>query len=494
VEVAASQPYDLIVVGGGIYGACLTLEAARRGMRVLLLERDDFGEHTTWNSLRILHGGLRYLQRFDVGRFRQSVREQMWWRRQFPELVTLLPCLMPLYGSGLRRPGVMRVAGWWNDLLRGQASASIPERTQVISAAATRSLFPDVDRSGLRGGLVWHDGLLTAPQRMLIEVLRWAVACQADVLNYVKALDILEPSGRVAGVRANCRQTQRVMTFRAPCVVNCAGPWAQRLARHFDPRVPDLFTPSLAFNILLDRRPLSTAALAVRPPGRSAPTYFLVPQDDHIMAGTVHAPWGGASVDRVPTDLIARFRHDLNAAIPALKLQACEVLHVYAGVLPARPAGGGRPARRAILHDHQRNGGPRGLFTLCGVKYTTARAAAQRVLAVVFQQRDRRVPDYGTVPRPAAPHGLNLRRFPAAALQQSSGVSNLQALVEEESVMALDDLLFRRTDWCWNPCRAQEVRDAVARALAWPESRAGGGTTGPSAPPVAGRGSKRGPR
>ncbi|MFB3103980.1 MAG: FAD-dependent oxidoreductase, partial [Pseudomonadales bacterium] len=113
----ANDQFDLIVVGGGIYGACLVLESARRGLRPLLLERDDFGGGTSWNSLRIVHGGLRYLQHLDLARYRLSASEQAWWLNQFPDQVQPLSCLLPLYNRGLRSTHLMRAALWMNNHL-----------------------------------------------------------------------------------------------------------------------------------------------------------------------------------------------------------------------------------------------------------------------------------------------------------------------------------------------------------------------------------------
>lgn len=109
--------YDLVIVGGGVYGIALALEAARRRLGVLLVERRDFGGETSWNSLHIIHGGLRSLQSMDLHRFREMVAERRWWLQQFPDLVEPVPCLMPLYGRGLRRPSVLRSALLVTDLL-----------------------------------------------------------------------------------------------------------------------------------------------------------------------------------------------------------------------------------------------------------------------------------------------------------------------------------------------------------------------------------------
>ena len=153
---AQAIDHDLIVVGGGIYGIALTLEAARRGLKPLLIERDDFGGATSWANLRILHGGLRYLQSLDLARFYELVGERSWFLRHFPDLVRPLPCLMPLYGRGLKRPAVFRAALALNDVLslrrnRGVAPAIRLPNGRAVSAAETAALFPAVERHGLQG-------------------------------------------------------------------------------------------------------------------------------------------------------------------------------------------------------------------------------------------------------------------------------------------------------------------------------------------------------
>ena len=128
-DAATRSRYDLVVVGGGVHGIALTLEAARRGLRALLVERHDFGSQTSWNSLRIIHGGLRSLQRLDIRQFREMVEERRWWFRHFPELVEPLPCLMPLYGRGVERPTVIRLALKTSDLLSVQRNRDVrPDR------------------------------------------------------------------------------------------------------------------------------------------------------------------------------------------------------------------------------------------------------------------------------------------------------------------------------------------------------------------------------
>ena len=278
LRAAAAHSYDLLVVGGGIHGVTLALEAARRGLATLLLERGDFGGETSWNSLRVIHGGLRYLQALDFARHRESVAEQRWLLEQLPDLVAPLPCLMPLYdpprGGRLRRKAAFRAAFAADALL---ASPRTLPRGRLLGAAATVDLFPDVDRDGLRGGALWHDAMVPDSQRLIVELLRWACHAGARALNYVEAAELQVEDGQVRGVRAVDRESGRSFEIRAGAVVSCAGPWVRRVARRFDRDVPGLFQPLLAFNLLLDREPLAAGAVAVasrapRPrPGSSSP-------------------------------------------------------------------------------------------------------------------------------------------------------------------------------------------------------------------------------
>ena len=231
-SAAASGNYDLIIVGGGIYGVMLSLEASKKRLRSLLLERDDFGGATTFNSLRILHGGLRYLQGLDLHRFRESVGERRWFMQNFPDLVKPLPCIMPLYGNGFRRPSIFRLALWANDLLsfkwhQGTRTDRRLPNGHVVNTAKTREIFPSVDTRGLQGAAVWCDVCMPDSQRLVIEILRWACGQGATALNYVEAQQLIKAKNSVAGVLAYDRETGRAFEYKADVVVNAAGPWCR---------------------------------------------------------------------------------------------------------------------------------------------------------------------------------------------------------------------------------------------------------------------------
>jgi glycerol-3-phosphate dehydrogenase len=477
VDQACAADHDLIVVGGGIYGIALVLEAARRGLRPLLVERGDYGGATSWSNLRILHGGLRYLQNLDLARFFESVGERSWFLRHFPDLVRPLPCLMPLYGQGLKRPGVFKAALVVNDLLSWRRNADVESALhlpngRLTSAAETSALFPAVDRQGLRGGALWHDAVMLSPERVAIEMLRWACACGAGALNYVEAKELLVDEGSVRGILADDRIGGRQLRLRANIVVNAAGPWSRAVARRMASDVP-VFRPLLAFNLLLDRPPLAEVAVAVEPRRPAAPTCFCLPWKGLLLAGTGYAAMPEDGLDAAPSEpQIAAFLSDLARAVPGLALAPGDVLQVYAGLLPARSAGTIELAKREVIHDHGAAGGPRGLFSVCGVKFTTSRLVAQKVLARAFGRALRAPGLEAGRPTPVQAvcgESISDRTSPLDGPSDQARV-RLRALVEQESVLGLDDLLLRRMD---STLAARDPR-APARLrqlLGWDEGR-----------------------
>jgi len=467
---AASRTWDLIVVGGGIQGVALTLEAARRGLAALLVERDDFGGATTWSSLRIVHGGMRYLQSLDLPRYRESVAERSWLLRHFADLVAPLPCLMPLYaqprGGRLRRRSTFRLALAANRFLSRHRNDGVrPDRHlppgRLLDVDETLRIFPEVDRDGLRGAALWYDGVLTEPSRLVIEMLRWASACGARALNYVEAIGLLLDGERVAGLRAVDRASGRTLELRAPVVVSCAGPWSRALAARFDRDVPQLFRPVLGFNVLLDREPPSRCAVAVAARGAKAQTWFVTPfgWTSRTLAGTRYLP---ATADRGAGPLaedVADFLAALDAALPGFGARSAPVVQVLWGWLPAMAEGGNVPSSSPVVQDHGGAGGPQGLWSVSGVKLTTARSLAERVLARVLARRGQPLPPLETVARPPADPPPPLSHLLGLVSREPEIVRELlQEIAARQSVVRVEDLLWRRTDWGLLPEAGAAVR------------------------------------
>jgi glycerol-3-phosphate dehydrogenase len=474
IAAAAAEKYDLIIVGGGIYGVMLALEAGQRDQRALLLEKDDFGGATSLNHLRTIHGGLRYLQSLDLPRFFESVRERRWFLANLPALIQVLPCLMPLYGRGLKRPAIMAPALLLNDILGWNRNIGVSSQKRLphgrlVSQSFTVNAFPQVDRKGLQASAMWLDGFAPEHQRLFMEILRWACALGAVALNYVQAENLLLHNGQVRGVLARNRQTEQHHEFRSSVVINAAGPWCRPLAQRFDQDYPRLFRKNLLlFNILFKRKALSKYALALTPPGRPGHTYFVHNWKNRLLAGTAEILVADKTENPRPEpEQIADFISDMNRAVPELFLREKDIEHIYAGILPAADAG--TLAKHEVIISHRDHNGPAGLFSVSGVKYTTSRLVAEKTMRRVFPGLPGRKPQ---APPAAANSGRWFFEYewtPATADPES--IASLKDLVEEEAVQHLDDLVFRRTSLGDNRQRIMELLPRLRPLFSWNDTR-----------------------
>lgn len=438
----STKRYDLIVVGGGIYGVMLALEAARRDLAALLVEKDDFGTHTSYNHLRILHGGLRYLQTLDFRRFRDSVRERSWFFRTFPNLARPLDCLLPLYGDGLRRPMVFRVALALDSLMGKDRNIGLGLRHQlkkgeVLAPRQTMELFPCVNSLGLQGAAFWHDGFVPDSPRLVIELIRWSCSYGIRALNYCQVEELITKGDQVKGVRVRDRIDYKRYAFHAPLVINCAGPWSREIAGAWDRDLPALFPERvLSWNLFFNRSPLSSCAVAVSPPRKLSHTYFILPWQGKVLIGTGQTPLSAGEHRPPRLSEVDAMINDINEAVPGLELSKKDLIRIFWGVVPAQPSG--RLSRRPIIIDHGSCGRVAGFYSISGVKFTTARRVADRTLRRIFPKHRPRpyCADFGPSPLHGR-RGLGL---------MPNQMAEWETLAKEESATSLSDLVLRRSD------------------------------------------------
>lgn len=474
---AAGRIYDLIIVGGGVYGAMLLLEAQKSGLSALLLEKNDFGGATSFNSLRIVHGGLRYLQTMDLPRFRESVRERRWFLSTFPDLVYPLSCLMPLYGSGLKRPYIFRMALHANDMFSHDRNRGVPpdrwlEAGHLIGPEETKGVFPQVDYRGLKGSAVWFDAAMPDSHRIIIEVIRWASELGGTALNYVSVDSTLESRGRVAGVVAVDTAAGITYEFQGKSVVNAAGPWSREFASRAHSDIPVLFSSSIAWNVLFSRPAISKHALAVAPKRKKSQIYFIHPWKDKLLIGTGHAPAGTVSDNPHPTpDQIEVFIQDINQTIPGLDLTEHEIITVLAGQLPVLRANSTRLTTREQIVDHKKLGGPEGLYSVSGVKFTTARLVAEKTIRLILKRSFRRQAeiqsDQAETRQVQNVDNIFHKEWNLFCGNDEAWKTCLEKLIETESVVHLDDLLLRRINLIDTPARLYQVVEKMPKLINW---------------------------
>jgi glycerol-3-phosphate dehydrogenase len=391
--------FDVAVIGGGICGAAAAWDAAQRGLSAVLLERGDFGEATSANSLKVVHGGIRYLQHVDIARVRESSRERSALLRVAPHLVEPMPVLVPAFGHGAQGPEALAAAFLVLNVLTADRNRGLdPEQSflppaRLISRSQFLQRCPELDRRRLTGAGVFWDGRLLNPPRLVWTFVRTALEADCVAVNYCGVDALLRHGDRVVGVRVTDHLSSTPLEVRARVVINAAGPFAQQLlVRSGLP--PDRETAwSRDMALVLSRRPSSGNAIALptryRDPdallSRGPRHLFFVPWHDVTLVG-VHSAIFSADPDSllVGEEEVRQFVHEVNDAAPWLQLTLRDVAQVYSGLLPIGAGqlvnGNVSFGKRTQLTDHARTHGIHGLITAVTNRFTTARGLAARAV------------------------------------------------------------------------------------------------------------------
>lgn len=402
--------YDVLIIGGGIYGAAAAWDASLRGLSVALVEQNDFGGATSANSQKIIHGGLRYLQSLDVKRMRESIRERRILLRIAPHLVHPMTCMMPTYGWGKRSRLAMRLALTLNDLVSLDRNAGLQDPAKripacrVISREECLRIAPGLRESGLTGGAVWHDGQIYHSERLTLAFVLSAAEAGAVVANHVRVTGFLREGSRITGVSAQDALTGAAFEIRSRVVLNTSGPWVDRVLKPLNGHAR---APAARFvkavNLITRPLPVSTG-LGIASRSRRGLTpglLFITPWRNRTIIGTIYTPYEGNPDQRRVTEAdIQAFVSEVNAAYPAARLTRADVLGVHIGLLPAGP--GGELARHYRFVDHARRDGVTGLLSVVGVKFTTARDVAEKAVDRIFTMLERPRPRHASRNTPLA--------------------------------------------------------------------------------------------
>ena len=395
-----AETFDVLVIGAGIYGACIARDAALRGLKVALIDKNDFGSATSHNSAKIVHGGIRYLQHFDFRRVRESVSELGTWLTVAPHIVKPMRFVIPTQGYLTRGPAALFTGLLLHRLLAtGTQGKVMPERRtaagRVHGKRELAARLPGVPQSGLSGIASWDDGQFVDADRIIMECIQSAVDDGAVAANYVEAVEVLQTNNRVCGVAASDTVSGSEIEIRAKTTVVAGGPWAGVfLDRTLGKQTAD-HTPPLAKNMNIVV-PQIFGNYAVGIPSRrksdamvgsESRLYFIVPWKNVSVIGTTHFPYNGDPDEYQATETeVEQYLDELNAAYPPARLSPEDVLYVYSGLTPADTdsvRGEVGRSKRAEIIDHATVDGIDGIVTAIGVKYTTARLVAEQVVDLV---------------------------------------------------------------------------------------------------------------
>jgi len=469
-RLAAGEPVDVLVVGGGITGAGVALDASSRGLRVALLERNDLASGTSRWSSKLVHGGLRYLSHLQVGLAWECARERdALMRTVAPHLIRPLPMLVPLTPDWPRsQRGLVRIGARVGDGLRALAGTSgdVLPPARTISALEGRRLVPGLTPTGLRGGVLTWDGQLEDDARLVVAVARTAAAHGAAIITGCPVLEVMPD-----GVRAQDTETGQELRVRAKQVVLAAGAWTAGLAEGVR------LAPSKGAHVIVEAAALGHPRAAISVPvGREWGRFvFAAPiADERVLIGLTDDPYDGEELEAPPVEAADRaFLLETISRALGKSLTEVDVRGEFAGVRPLLASAG---QSFDLSRDHALIEDPEtGAISLVGGKLTTYRRMAEDAVDLAVLRaglragpcRTRRLPLIGATttepaamdavpPRLARRYGAEARDITALAAGRpelldpvADTVPTLRAELLfgalHEGARSVDDLLDRRT-------------------------------------------------
>ncbi len=383
VERLGRESWDVLIIGGGIVGAGALLDAVSRGLRAALVEQSDIAVGTSSRSSRLIHGGLRYLEQLHLPLVREALAERRRLLRNAPHLVTLQPLLFPIYGLPFVTKAFYDAGLTLYDILGARHDGGWHRR---LGVRETLAIAPSLRTKGLRGGLLFHDGM-EDDARFTLAVLRTALASPAVplALTRVRATGVrTDPrSGIVRGAIVQDLVSGAVMEVDAARVIDATGVWAADEHHPFaSPRLRIL--PSRGAHLVVPRERIpASAGMTIRVPGK---IIFFVPWPDHWLIGTTDAPFEGPA-DR-PTAApweVDQLLGTVNETFD-VGLTRADVVGTYAGLRPLIAPPGGSTVKAS--REHRITAEDNGLIRIGGGKYTTYRIMARDVIDAAVLELD----------------------------------------------------------------------------------------------------------
>lgn len=385
-RLAQEGAWDLAVVGGGATGLGVALDAAARGLRVVLLESHDFAKGTSSRATKLVHGGVRYLAQGNIALVREALHERTTLLKNAPHLAQPLPFVMPsyrlwetpFYGLGLKA----------YDALAGAAGLGA---TEFLSRRETLACLPSARPEGLRGGVKYWDGQFD-DARLALALARTAAAHGALVVNYCPVTRLLRSGDKVGGVVCRDAEGGREFTVRAKCVVNATGVWVDELRRQdaeaAGRKVEPMVAPSQGVHAVVDHDFLPGDHALMVPKTADGRVLFGVPWMGKVILGTTDTPRGDLPREPRP------FREELDFILSesgrylvrAPKPQ--DIRSLWVGLRPlVKPGGDDGESTKSLSREHTVLVSRSGLVTVTGGKWTTYRAMAEDVLEKCFDAR-----------------------------------------------------------------------------------------------------------
>ncbi|HEY0765038.1 MAG TPA: glycerol-3-phosphate dehydrogenase/oxidase [Pyrinomonadaceae bacterium] len=383
VRVADKTRFDVIVIGAGINGAGIARDAAMRGLKVLLIDKGEPGAGTTSASTRLIHGGLRYLEHFEFGLVRESLREREILLRIAPDFVKPLPIAIPIYKHGKRGRLTIRAGMILYDLLSW--GKSLPSH-QMLSRAETLDRWPGLNPEGLVGAALYYDAQVEFPERLVEANVQSACEFGAEVFTHARVTRFAVEDGKISGV-GYVLEDGREQFAESPVVINAAGPWIDFVLERAPVESPKLIGGTKGSHLVVPpfpSAPSNAIYLEARSDGRPI---FIIPWNKLYLIGTTDVRFEG-NPDEVRCEEweIDYLLSETNLAFPNAGVTRANILYTYSGVRPL-PVTNDKDeqniTRRHFIREHPRLPN---LLSIVGGKLTTYRSLSEECVDLIFRK------------------------------------------------------------------------------------------------------------
>lgn len=414
LDILKSQQFDVLIIGAGIHGAATARECAAQGWKTALIEKEDFGGATSANSLKIIHGGLRYLQHLNIKRMRESIASRRIFSALSPHNIRVISCLIPNSGYGLQSNLVMKIGLKLNDCIAYDRNKGVDKEcwippSKILPVSQCKELFPDVDWKGMSGGSVWHEAIAFNSERLTLAFIKEATKNGATAANYLEVNELeIDDDKRITGCGVTDTLKNEKFTIKTKTIVVSGGAWNNK----FSETSPDVDHKADRFakavNIII-RKPLcrdyaigltgevdyQDQDAVLKKKGRF---FFFVPWRNYTMIGTTYKRFDG-SPDQLKAckDDVNELLAEVNAIYPSASLEFSDVTNVHVGLVPLSShddqAKGDVQLEKETTVMVSRDGSetPKGLVSVKSVKFTTAPVVAQETVAKVGRHLGRNI-------------------------------------------------------------------------------------------------------
>ena len=475
--------WDVVIIGGGASGLGIATDAANRGLKTLLLEKTDFAKGTSSRSTKLVHGGVRYLQNGDVSLVLEALRERGIMRKNAPHLVRDLSFIIPSYD-------------WWSspfyglglkvyDMMAGKLGLG---PSTLLNKEETLSLIPNVNKKGLRGGVIYHDGQFD-DARMAISLALTAESEGAVMLNYTEVYSFIKENDLIIGLEFKDRINGSKKRVFSKSIVNATGVFSDKLISLDQPRAKQLIRPSQGVHIVLDKSFLNGPQAIMVPHTSDGRVLFAVPWNEYVVVGTTDTPINETLDEPIALDEEIQFIIDNAGMYMSKKPKRSDIKSVFAGLRPLAASEGNKETTKEISRHHKITVSTSGLINVLGGKWTTYRKIAEDTVNTVLMVsglserkcNTETLPIFGFDPTtnwddPLHFYGTEAKKVEAMDLNGNKSLSSKLFItknqicwaIKNEMAITLEDVLARRTRCLFlDAYETEKIAPKVAEIMAF---------------------------